>query len=149
MFRLLTSMTWLFAASQFGVLGAVAEDLEGFPLGQWNKVACHPAEVGAESTLRVPLPAGRVYRELAVLAPGGRFFSVNDTPSPQGMTHRSDELQPGSTFDIEIAQVVGYYSGGPERVFTQQGDYTIVVGWQFETDAPSVSAWCRIRFVSR
>jgi hypothetical protein len=125
---------------------AIAEDLEGFPLGTWNKTVCAPQQVRSGSTLGITLPAGRIFRELSILAPAGRFYSVIDTPASEGMAYTSDQLKPGHVFKIDVARVRGYYDAGPELVFVKPGTYTIVVGRQFETDAPSVSAWCRVEY---
>jgi hypothetical protein len=126
---------------------AIAEDLEGFPLGRWNKTACAPQQVSSGSTLGITLPAGRVFRELSILARGGRFYSVINEPASEGLTYTSDQLKPGHIFKIDVARVRGYHDADPELVFVKPGAYTILVGRQFEADAPSVSAWCTVEYV--
>jgi hypothetical protein len=124
---------------------AVAEDLEGFSLKDWNRMACDPTVLRADAVLNITLPRAPA-GYLSILAPGDRFFSIVEPGSPIGSMPTADALATMNIFRLDPATAQGRVSKEAEPIFVQPGAYTILVGTQFETERPIVLGWCRITY---
>lgn len=130
-----------------GVATAAAEDLEGFTLRDWNKMACSPQTLRAGAVLNVMLPR-KPSDYVSILAPTGRFlFLVYPGPVVDRMPS-AEALRSMTVLHIDTMTAKGLETNEPEPVFIESGSYTVLVGRQFETERPIVDGWCRAIYLA-
>lgn len=119
-----------------------------------DTMQCTPNKVGAKDTVTVTLPANHG-GELAVVAPNKNYyfiaFSEPDPKSPLKPPVESDAFLGVSEYKIVISQAVGVpwvreIDVSAKPIFTQAGNYTVLVSPTLETSEPRIDGECTIAF---
>jgi len=110
---------------------------------------CSPRRLwlGDTLTLNMSVPHGR---DLAVLAPGDRFFWLRSwEPNDEATTAKWYAFEKLSQLKIVTTEAKGRVSTADEPIFTRTGWYRIRVSYNLETDDGTPVNECKVYYTHR